>query len=110
LLVRKTVSEVFRYYESFAHGYFILASDSPIRVDRQHFEAKLREGDPIADDVRILGIDWLLQRMDRPRLNWTDSPYVITDDHPLVEYPQIASRLIRSSTASPQTPVLPSIR
>jgi spermidine synthase len=99
LLVRKTVSEVFRYYESFARGYFILASDSPIRVDREHFEAKLREGDPIVDDVRILGVDWLLQRVDRPRLNWTASPYVITDDHPLVEYPQIASRLMKSSTA-----------
>lgn len=98
LLVRKTVSEVFRYYESFADGYFILASDSPIRIDRAHFEAKLHEGDPIVDDVRILGLDWLVQRVDRPRLNWTSSPYVITDDHPLVEYPKIASRLMKSST------------
>ena len=95
LLVRKTVSEVFRYYESFARGYFILASDSPIHVDRQHFEAKIHEGDPIAEDVRILGVDWLVRGIDRPRLNWTSSPYVITDDHPLVEYPQIASHLMQ---------------
>jgi spermidine synthase len=99
LLVRKTVSEVFRYYESFARGYFILASDSPIRIDREHFEAKLHENDPIVDDVRIVGVEWLLQRMDRPRLNWKASPYVITDDHPLVEYPQIATRLMKSATA-----------
>ena len=95
LLVRKTVSEVFQHYESFAGGYFILASDSPIRIDRQSFAAKLHDGDPIADDVRLLGLDWLIGNMDQPRLNWTASPYDITDDHPLVEYPEIASRLMR---------------
>jgi spermidine synthase len=89
LLVRKTVSEVFEYYESFANGYFILASDRPIRIDKARFEAKLVEGDPIAEDVRILGIDFILAGIDRPRLDWTSSPYVITDDHPLVEHPEM---------------------
>lgn len=102
LLVRKTVSEVFRYYESYRHGYFILASDSPIRVDRAHFKAKLRADDPIVAEVNILGLDSLVQLLDRPRLNWTATPYGITDDHPLVEYPEIASYLVKASVVARQ--------
>ncbi len=96
LLVRKTVSTVFKYCESFANGYFILASDSPIRIDREAFLAKLDPADPITRDVELVGLDWILEGFDTPRLDWTSSPYLITDDHPLVEYPSITSWLLDS--------------
>jgi spermidine synthase len=94
LLVRRTVSDVFRYCESFNRGYFIVASDSPIRISRATFASNLSPDDPIALDVEIVGLSWILERFDSPRLDWTSSRYVITDDHPLVEYPSIAQWLM----------------
>jgi spermidine synthase/MFS family permease len=94
LLVRKTVSEVFLYCESFNNGYFILASDSPIQISREAFQAKLDPSDPISRDVQLVGLDWILKGFDAPRLDWSSSPYVITDDHPLVEYPLVTSWLL----------------
>lgn len=91
LLVRRTVQEVFSHTESFANGYFLLASDRPISLTRRDIERKLRPGEPLTGDVRRLGVDWILSHLDRPRLDWTGSPLWITDDHPLVEYPRIIS-------------------
>ena len=92
-MVRRTVSEVFRYYESFAHGYFIIASDQPIHVDRASIEERLLGDDAIMDDARIVGIDTIVNGFDFPRMNWTSSPYPITDDQPLVEYPALVNWL-----------------
>lgn len=94
LLVRKTVSSVFQYCESFGDGYFILASDAPMRISREAFQAKLGTSDPISRDVELVGLDWILEGFDSPRLDWSSSAYVITDDHPLVEYPVITSWLL----------------
>jgi spermidine synthase len=95
LLVRKTVSSVFAHYESFGDGYFILASMQPIQITAENFNAKLVSGDPIVDDIRILGVDQILQQFDRPRLDWDSSPYLVTDDHPLVEHPDFTRWLFR---------------
>ena len=95
LLVRKTVAAVFPFQESYGGGYFILASNRPIVLTRESFGRKLVDGDPVADDIRLLGIDAILAGIDRPRLDWESSPWIVTDDHPLVEHPTITRWLFR---------------
>ncbi|MDP6545323.1 MAG: hypothetical protein QGH60_15165 [Phycisphaerae bacterium] len=96
-LVRATAANVFKYCESFGGGYMLMVSDSPIVYDRQSIEAKLQsEGDgPFATECRSkrMGVENLLKYHDSPRLNW-ECPYIITDDHPLVEYPHIVKYLV----------------
>jgi hypothetical protein len=88
------VSEVFEHFESFKDGYFILASNRPIVLTSENFRAKLVPGDPIVEDIEIIGIDWILSKFDRPRLDWTSAPYAVTDDHPLVEHPDMAAYVL----------------
>ncbi|MEM6793439.1 MAG: fused MFS/spermidine synthase, partial [Acidobacteriota bacterium] len=94
LIVRTTVSEVFEHYESFGRGYFILASDRPIDLSLENLRSKLVPGDPISEDIRLLGVEWVSSGFDRPRLDWESSPYLVTDDHPLIEWPNYARWLL----------------
>jgi spermidine synthase len=87
MLVRNTVRQVFPFYESFDKGYFLLASDRPLDVSRAQFESKLQAQDGMTAEIRLIGIEEILRGIDNPRLDWAGTRYVITDDHPLVEYP-----------------------
>jgi spermidine synthase len=97
LIVRQTVAGVFRYCESFLGGYLLLTSDSPIAFDAASIERALAASGPldiVANEVRRVGIDTVAAWHDRPRLAWSGSPVIITDDHPVVEYPELADRLV----------------
>jgi spermidine synthase len=107
LIVRQTAARVFRYGESFRQGYLLLVSDSPIEFDAASIERVLEAsgpGDIAADEVRRVGIDTVAAWRDRPRLAWSGSPVIVTDDHPVVEYPEIADRLVAEHQARPQAP------
>jgi spermidine synthase len=97
LLVRNTVRSVFDYAETFRDGVVTVASNRPIRIDRERTLAQLRDSpallDEIADYEAMAGaaID---AELDRPRLPWRGTDYVVTDDHPLVEYPSAVKKLI----------------
>ena len=101
-LVRATAANVFKHCESFGEGYLLVVSDSPIVYDRQSIEAKLEsEGEgPFGTECRSdrMGVDNLLKYHDSPRMNWK-CPYIITDDHPLVEYPHIVKYLVDRARA-----------
>jgi len=94
-IVRATAAAVFKYGVSFGEGYLLVVSDSPIVYNRQSIEAKLESEGPLAVECRSkkVGVDYLLKYHDSPRLNW-QCPYIITDDHPLVEYPGILKYLV----------------
>ena len=95
--MRQTAAGVFRYCESFLGGYLLLTSDSPIEFDAASIERALAASGPldiVADEVRRVGIDTVAAWHDRPRLAWSGSPVIITDDHPVVEYPELADRLV----------------
>jgi spermidine synthase len=101
-LVRATAASVFKYYESFGEGYMLIVSDSPIVYTKESIEAKLQsEGEgPFAAECRSkrMGVENLFKYNDSPRLNW-ECPYIITDDHPLVEYPGIVKYLVGRARA-----------
>jgi spermidine synthase len=99
-IVRATASSVFKYGESFDKGYLLVVSDSPITYNRQSIETKLRKEGPLAVECRSrhMGVQALLEYRDSPRLDWR-CPYIITDDHPLVEYPDILQYLVARARA-----------
>ena len=97
-VVRKAASEVFPYYESFGNGYMLALSDSPITYSREKVAAlisSLPEGSVARAEAEAFGIDRFAAYLDYPRLDWTKCPYPVTDDHPIVEYPEVARRLVR---------------
>ena len=40
------------------------------------------------------GVEKLSNWKDSPRLDWENSPVIVTDDHPIVEYPDVANKLV----------------
>jgi len=99
-IVRATAASVFKYGESFGGGYLLVVSDSPIVYNRQSIEAKLRSEGPLAAECRSdsVGVDYLVKYHDSKRKSW-QCPYIITDDHPLVEYPGILQYLVGRARA-----------
>jgi spermidine synthase len=97
LLVRQTASRVFRYTESARGSYMVIASDQPFSLDGASIErvlAAAAPGDPFVAEARRLGVPALAAFLDRPRLVWDGSPLEVTDDHPIVEYPELADRMV----------------
>ncbi|MEQ8784929.1 MAG: fused MFS/spermidine synthase [Pirellulaceae bacterium] len=107
LLVRRTARSVFKYCESFLKGGMIVASDRPLTVEEFDWLQKAAALDELYSEVRFFnafvrrapatsGLVPLHEYRDVPRLDWGDehAAPLITDDHPLVEYPAAARRLI----------------
>ena len=98
-LVRETAASVFRHCVTFDGGYLIVASDSPIAATEESFRARLAAGDVLGNEMAEYDrgareSSRLFSRLDRSA-TWTGGGYVITDDHPLVEYPRWTSALVR---------------
>jgi len=96
-LVRSTVRSVFRYSSTFSDGIITVASDSPIRVDREDIIERLRTAGPIFEQVQMherSNRKSVLAAMDMPPLEWRLFDLVVTDDHPLVEYPRILRAIV----------------
>ena len=91
LLVRKTVASVFPYCISFGNGYMILASSTPFAFRPQ---VRAEGTDQLSREIRQVGLDTLTSYEDVPRLEWDKCKYVITDNHPLVEYPGVVRWLL----------------
>ncbi len=87
-MVRATVAEVFSHAESFHNGYMIIASNEPFRYTPELIRERFADDSFLKRQCEAYGLEKLDQALDQPRRRW-DSPYLITDDHPLVEYPLI---------------------
>ena len=90
-LVRSTVHSVFPHSRTFLGGLITVASDSPIRIDREQILERLRRAGPIFEQVQRheqSGKKSVLQALDEPPLEWWLFDLVVTDDHPIVEYPK----------------------
>ena len=90
-LVRNTVSLIFRHAASFAGGVITVASEAPMRLDGASLQEKLRSDDRLMKQA--------LAHIRRNGLPY-DGPfheagsYIVSDDHPLLEYPEIAAELV----------------
>jgi spermidine synthase len=100
-LVRRTVKRVFPHLQTFDAGVLLIASADELHVTRKSIDASLsRPGALYAEAAaydraqRRSGGVRLRARLDVPSAPTREGRYVITDNHPLVEYPEIAEVLI----------------
>jgi spermidine synthase len=103
-LVRATVRSVFPYVETFSNGLITVASDTPIEITDRSINERLQRDDPLYSEMAKYNAFLLSQqkgglfaRFDSERLPIRPSKYLVTDDHPLVEYPKITARLLSST-------------
>jgi spermidine synthase len=97
LVVRQTAASVFPFGESFGEGYLLAMSEAPYAFDAAGVERALASADPgdaFVREARSVGVDRIVAFLDRPRPPWTGSPVIVTDDHPVVEYPELADALV----------------
>jgi len=100
-IIRATVRSVFDYSETFLEGVLTVASDTPIEIDAASVRDRLEREGPLyremADYDRFLRRrkqGSLVGRFDAERLSVRSGTYLVTDDHPLVEYGTVAAKLL----------------
>jgi spermidine synthase len=98
-LVRNTIRSVFPYSNTFLDGLIAVASDSPVRVEKGEILERLRSAGPIFEQVQVNESSRgksVLTAMDVPPLEWRLFDLVVTDDHPLVEYPRMLRTIVQA--------------
>ena len=101
--MRRTVAAVFDHAETFIDGMLTVASDTPIEISKTLIGDRLDRPDPFYREVAQLerlardNGESLADYFDAPRLSFESGEYVITDDHPLVEYPYVVRHLVRDA-------------
>jgi spermidine synthase len=100
-LVQRTLSELFAHRVTWYDGIVTVASDSEITVPAEALAAFLARPDRLAAEARRLdaelraeGGDGLYGLYEGERYTGVVGDQVITDDQPLVEYPELAERWV----------------
>lgn len=94
-LVQATLAELFAYRVTWFDGLVTVASDHPIALTPEAFQARLKLDDRLYAEARILDSELrhkggLWSWYDGERVTSELADRVITDDQPLVEYPDLA--------------------
>jgi len=90
-VVRQTASQVFDHRISFFDGYLLICSNDPFQLSEAGLARRLAGQDPLWREIR----QWhetadaaaIMEIADFPPLSWGDGRLIVTDDHPIVEYP-----------------------
>lgn len=100
-IIRATVRSVFPNVETFRGGVLTVASDTPIEVTRESIARRMAGEDALAREMRAFdrhlrkqGRDGLYSQFDAERLPARATRHLVTDDHPLVEYANVAAWLL----------------
>lgn len=106
--IRETADQVFAYRESFFNGYLLILSNDPIDVDASALQRRLNSTDPLWQEVRshnaTATANAILSLMDHPRLPSGSGDLIITDDRPIVEYPDTLRSFLAASPLPFQLP------
>ena len=110
VLIKNTVDSLYPYSRTFLNGTLTTASERPIDVRPASVRARFGRDDAFYREVesyhrqsRAMGdplFNVIDRRVRRPALN----DYWVTDDHPLVEYPEIATQLLRRALSPGRPP------
>jgi spermidine synthase len=94
-LIQRTLAELFSHRVTWFDGLITVASDRPITLDLQAMAQRLtlpdrlyREAAGLDSSMRATG--GLFQLFDAERNVENQADRVVTDDHPLIEYPALA--------------------
>jgi spermidine synthase len=100
LVVRQTAARVFPHRVSFSNGYLLLLSNDPIDLGEASLRERYRGSGPFWDEVRAhertRDASAFLQLFDPPDFPWGRGDLVTTDDHPIVEYPNVVEARARA--------------
>jgi spermidine synthase len=94
-LVQATLAELFAYRVTWYDGLVTVAADHPIELTEEEFRARLQLPDRLYAEARLLDGEMkrkggLWRWYDGDAVSSELADQVITDDHPLVEYPDLA--------------------
>ncbi len=99
-IVRETAASVFRDCVTFDDGYAIVCSDEPIVATEESFRTRIAAGDLLGLEMAAYdaaaaasGGRTLFRRLDARHAE-EPTGWVVTDDHPLVEYPGWSTALV----------------
>ncbi len=102
--LRETADAVFSHRESFFNGYLLILSNDPIDVNEASLAKSLAKDDPFWNEVRgyegTSTASKILDQMDVPRLPGGDGRLVVTDDCPILEYPDFLRERMRAEQPS----------
>ncbi len=89
MVVRKTLESVFPFCMSFMDGYMYVVSRSPVVFTRESLTKKLAiTTDALINEIKAAhSLETLLKLQDPPNDAWKKCPVTITDDYPVLEYP-----------------------
>ena len=101
MLVQSTLAAAFAHRTTWLEGLITVASDRPIRMDRGLLASRMAREDPLYQQMRAL--DHKLQEEGGVFALWDGAgaklqtgDKVITDDWPLLEYPDVAKALVKA--------------
>lgn len=99
-VVRETAAQAFAYRETFLNGYLVICSNDPIDVSEAALAKRFQRDDPLWREIRgyaktATAAD-ARKLVDQPRLEQGDGMIVITDNYPIVEYPEALHQRIRA--------------
>jgi spermidine synthase len=99
--VRQAAARVFPYHVSFFAGYQLILSNDPIDVRLETLRARFSAGrGPLWEEIRGARLtrdaETALTHLDGAAVPWGDGRLAVTDDRPLLEYPELlAAEVVR---------------
>lgn len=95
LVVQKTLNKVFPYCISFLDRYLYVVSKSPIVFTRESIQEKLEieNDDLIAEIKSTYSLEDIMKLKDQDNDAWKACPITITDDCPILEYPNELTKM-----------------
>jgi len=97
-VIRETADQVFPYRETFFSGYMVICSNAPISFTQASILKKLNRNNDFWKEVKSHAHtstpDKVLSLMDSPRLLPGDQDLIITDNSPIVEYPDFLKKRV----------------
>jgi spermidine synthase len=105
-LIQSTLASLFPYRVTWYDGLLTLASDQPIRITEDRLRERLAKPDRLyreaaALDVSLQSHGGLWAWYDGDRYAQALADRVVTDDQPLVEYPELADAWVGYSEQAP---------
>lgn len=101
LIVEKTLKKVFPYCISFSNRYMYLVSKSPIVYTKESIQNKFDKysNDDLIKEIKsVYTAEGLYNLKDKESNFWEKCPVCITDDCPILEYPNELEMLIKNNS------------
>ena len=84
----------------------MVLSDWELELGEQRLAERFRQQskDPLWQEIQTFDptrdAQALLTQLDRPRHSWNAHGLIVTDDHPVIEYPYMLKRMLRERDAA----------